>query len=176
MRQPVPAPPPETEGSALQPPPALFASLSTASALLPRTHPSKQTSLPPLQPPPPEIVCVSSAASLRQSRSDPTFCHVYPDQRVGVGKPGILVMCCSGRSSDRFFFLVGAQHAAPFFALTSSQTKRNNYSPASHSLFFRPATPPPSTPQSQSSPESRVRPGCSVLLPPDPAPPAAENR
>src|ERR1700687_5558015 len=65
---------------------------------------------------------------------------------------------------------------ASIAALTSSQTKRNNYPPASHSLFFRPANPRSSAPRSQSSAGSHARPGCSALPPPVPAPPPAQNR
>jgi hypothetical protein len=60
--------------------------------------------------------------------------------------------------------------------LTSSQTKRNNHSPASHSRSSAPAIPPRSAPRPQSSAGCRARPGCSELLPPDQAPPAPENQ
>src|SRR3981189_2444537 len=61
-------------------------------------------------------------------------------------------------------------------SLTASQIKRNNSPPANPPQSSPPSPLPPSTPQSQSSPEAHARPGCSELLPPDPAPTAAENQ
>src|ERR1700682_3606462 len=71
---------------------------------------------------------------------------------------------------------ISLRHVSIAPHLTSSQTKRNNYPPASRSPLSPPAAPPRSAPQSRSSARSHARTCCSVLPPPDPARPAARNR
>src|SRR5260370_3064662 len=93
-------------------------------------------------------------------RSRPTFSFAFAPAKASA---------CGCEESLFLFHLF----AAP---LTSSHTPHNNHSPANHRQSSRLSIPPPSAPRPQSSAESRARPGCSELLPPDPAPPAPENQ